>query len=197
MVVSQLPSYRGCCAALTSRWPKSTTNPFLYFVGHTDPELVTAVQEGRKAEFAAFMAAHEGEPPDPASMETFERSKPDWACAGEGWHAELRSLYKELIRLRKTVRALSNLSKENLAVLAFESERVVTMQRWSGESRALVAFNFNEQTSSVAVSAPPGRWRRVAGSTGGEPGVLQTSTGQLDLALEAQSFVLYLQEAAQ
>ncbi len=34
-------------------------NPFLYFVSHTDPDLVEAVRKGRKAEFAAFHALGE------------------------------------------------------------------------------------------------------------------------------------------
>ena len=52
------------------------TNPFLYFISHTDPELVKAVQEGRKKEFKAFKWA--GNIPDPQSEETFLSSCLSW-----------------------------------------------------------------------------------------------------------------------
>ena len=50
------------------------TAPFQYFVSHCDPGLIEAVRSGRKQEFANFTWA--GEPPDPASEETFRRSVP-------------------------------------------------------------------------------------------------------------------------
>lgn len=50
--------------------------PFLYFVSHSDPDLVKAVREGRKHEFRSFR--WEGEPPDPQDTETFLRSEIVW-----------------------------------------------------------------------------------------------------------------------
>src|SRR5690606_5683570 len=49
------------------------TAPFLYFTSHGDENLVQAVREGRKAEFAEF--ARHAEPPDPQSRATFEQSR--------------------------------------------------------------------------------------------------------------------------
>ena len=49
------------------------SSPFLYFVSHSDPELVEAVREGRKKEFTDFEA--EGNYIDPQSEETFNSSK--------------------------------------------------------------------------------------------------------------------------
>ncbi len=51
------------------------TAPFQYFIDHSDPELVNAVREGRRREFAAF--GWEEEPPDPQDEATFLRSKLD------------------------------------------------------------------------------------------------------------------------
>jgi maltooligosyltrehalose trehalohydrolase len=48
------------------------TAPFLYFVSHSDADLVVAVRRGRKEEFADF--AWQGEPADPQAEETFLRS---------------------------------------------------------------------------------------------------------------------------
>jgi maltooligosyltrehalose trehalohydrolase len=79
--------------------------PFQYFVSHTDPELVEAVRQGRRREFAYF--ADQGEAPDPQSPATFERSKLDWSLRKDGEHATVLALYHELLRLRREVPALT------------------------------------------------------------------------------------------
>src|SRR3990172_2890134 len=48
-------------------------SPFLYFISHMDKDLINAVREGRKADFRSFQWS--GEPPDPQSEDTFNRSK--------------------------------------------------------------------------------------------------------------------------
>ncbi len=182
------------------------TNPFLYFVSHTDPELVRAVQAGRAQEFAAFMSetGNRGEtsdpadgPPDPAGEATFERSKLNWGLAGEGWHAGLYELYKQLIALRKSIPALRHLSNEHLEVRAFEDERVLTMRRWHGSSEALALFAFADAPRRVAVPLAGGRWRRAAGSDRGAPGLLEVGGERLNLTLAGRSFALYVREAAE
>src|SRR6185312_4839423 len=45
------------------------TNPFQYFVSHGDEQLVRAVREGRRAEFASF--GWGGDVPDPQDHATF------------------------------------------------------------------------------------------------------------------------------
>ncbi len=51
------------------------TAPFLFFISHSDPELIKAVRQGRKDEFKTFN--WKDEPPDPQDIETFMRSKLD------------------------------------------------------------------------------------------------------------------------
>jgi maltooligosyltrehalose trehalohydrolase len=46
--------------------------PFIYFVSHSDPDLIRAVRQGRKQEFAAFHA--QGEPPIPNLLKPFSRA---------------------------------------------------------------------------------------------------------------------------
>jgi maltooligosyltrehalose trehalohydrolase len=46
------------------------------------------------------------EVPDPQAEETFERSRPDWTRAREAPHAALRSLYRDLLALRREEPAL-------------------------------------------------------------------------------------------
>ncbi|MDX1657694.1 MAG: malto-oligosyltrehalose trehalohydrolase [Nitriliruptorales bacterium] len=83
------------------------TAPFLYFVSHTEPALIEAVRAGRAEEFAAF-DWQEDAVPDPQAVDTFERSTLDWSTAGEGWHATLLALYRELIGLRRELPAIAD-----------------------------------------------------------------------------------------
>jgi maltooligosyltrehalose trehalohydrolase len=80
-------------------WNAST--PFLYFTDH-DAELGRLVTEGRRKEFAGFKRFAGSEVPDPQAVETFTRSKLDWAEAERPEHAGVRALYRELLRLRAT-----------------------------------------------------------------------------------------------
>ncbi len=134
--------------------------PFLYFVDHSDPDLVAAVREGRKAEFAAF--GWQEEPPDPQAAETFERSRLDHRRREQGAHASLRAFYRELIRLRKTLPALADLKKENVEATPFGAEGVIVVRRGEG---AVVAFNFSAEERTVPL--PAGRWEKILDSAAG------------------------------
>jgi maltooligosyltrehalose trehalohydrolase len=80
------------------------TAPFLYFVDHTDPALLRAVREGRRAEFASF--GWRAEVPDPGSVETFERSRPVPERAREPAGVALLALHTCLLELRRREPAL-------------------------------------------------------------------------------------------
>jgi maltooligosyltrehalose trehalohydrolase len=75
-------------------------NPFRYFISHGDPELVKAVQEGRKREFEYFDQKAE-KFPDPQSEKTFRESRPDWNFKEDNAKNTLFELYKELLKMRK------------------------------------------------------------------------------------------------
>jgi maltooligosyltrehalose trehalohydrolase len=139
------------------------TAPFLYFVSHTDEDLVQAVREGRKEEFAHF--AWQGETPDPQSEETFERSRIDPSLREREPNARLYAFYKELIRLRKTQPVLS---KKEIEVERHDPVLVV-------RRRELVAvFNFGEQPAELPVrgrtvlDSAEERWGGPGGSAPGE-----------------------------
>ncbi len=133
------------------------TAPFLYFVDHSDPELIRAVQEGRKEEFVAF--GWREEPPDPQAPETFERSRLHQDLLAEGRHAILHDFYRELIRLRKSMPALAHLSKREVEVTPLEKDQVILVKR-GGE--AGVAFNFAREVRRVP--PPEGEGERVLDS---------------------------------
>jgi maltooligosyltrehalose trehalohydrolase len=137
--------------------------PFLYFVDHSDPGLLDAVRKGRKEEFGAF--AFRGEPPDPASVETFLASKPDPGKRLSGKHAVMLDFYRELIRMRRDIPALSVPGKDHLRVSVREKEKLVLVERWKGESRVLCLFNFNESESKATFPGKGDGWTKILDSS--------------------------------
>lgn len=95
--------------------------PFQYFIDHGDVNLIRAVQEGRKREFATFGWKNT---PDPESEKTFLNSKLNWNTNGENKRRYLLRLYKDLIALRKKMLLGFHLSgvwwNERSQWLAFE-----------------------------------------------------------------------------
>ncbi len=79
-------------------WGAST--PWQFFTSHPEPELGEATAKGRIAEFAE-MGWDEALVPDPQDPETFRRSRLNWEEAGDGDHARLLQLYRELARIRR------------------------------------------------------------------------------------------------
>jgi maltooligosyltrehalose trehalohydrolase len=139
----------------------STPSPFQYFVSHGDPELVKAVREGRKAEFAAFHA--EGEPPDPQAVETFERSKLDWDLITSNPHQQMLDYYRTLLSIRKQLPALSKLNREQLSVQVNERANTLILQRWDAQQRVCCLMNFANQQQQLAL--PEGfEWKPVLDS---------------------------------
>src|SRR5690606_1717941 len=87
-------------------------NPFLYFISHTDDDLVEAVRKGRQEEFKAFKWS--GEVPDPQSEKTFLHSCLSWKYHSDPEANELWNFYRQLIRLRKEHPVFSKTDKQNL-----------------------------------------------------------------------------------
>ncbi len=81
----------------------NASSPFQYFTDHKDPALAQAVREGRRKEFAHFVAAAD-EVPDPQAPETFQRSKLNWEERDRGEHAEMLAWYRNLIGFRRRSR---------------------------------------------------------------------------------------------
>ncbi|MDA8070398.1 MAG: malto-oligosyltrehalose trehalohydrolase [Actinomycetota bacterium] len=77
--------------------------PFPYFVDHGDPELTEAVRRGRAREMADLW---DTEPLDPGDPATFTAATVDLAQAREPGHREQLALYRQLLEIRRTHRAL-------------------------------------------------------------------------------------------
>jgi len=137
--------------------------PFLYFVSHSDPDLVQAVRAGRKEEFKHF--AWRVDPPDPQEEGTFLRSKLNWEKREDGNPRVLLNFYKDLIRLRREIPALSNLDKDSLEVCGFEAEKLIFMRRWKGTCEVFYILNLGAADVNPRVYLPEGRWRKILDSS--------------------------------
>jgi maltooligosyltrehalose trehalohydrolase len=136
--------------------------PFLYFVSHSDPVLIKAVQEGRRAEFAAF--AWKGEQPDPQSEATFLRSKLNHHLRNQTEHRVIYDFYRELLRLRQTVPAIRNLSKDHCKVTCLDESETIAIRRWHDTSEALSLLHFGHDDTFLELDITAGVWTKTLDS---------------------------------
>jgi len=139
----------------------SEESPFLYFVSHSDADLIASVREGRREEFKRFN--WQGEPPDPQSPETFLRSKLKWEARNDGRHHMLLAFYRRLIECRRTIPALATSDKDNLEASTI-GERILLVRRWHEESHVFFVMNFAKSDTTFQPALPAGTWRRVLDS---------------------------------
>ncbi|MGA1623498.1 MAG: hypothetical protein ACO36E_12345 [Synechocystis sp.] len=122
------------------------TQPFYYFVSHGDRQLNEAVRQGRKAEFADFH--HQGEPPDPASEQTFEQSQLNWALLNTDPHQALFRYYQRLIYLRKHL-AIGLSDWQSYPPTVQESQGVMQIIGQGKQSPWILFLNFEAVTISL------------------------------------------------
>ena len=170
--------------------------PFPYFISHSDPALIEAVRCGRQSEFASF--EWQGEIPDPQAEATFLSAKLNHELRANGAHKILWEFYRELIRLRKSVAALSSFAKDGLKAFARESEQVLVAQRSSAAHRAVFVASFSPERVPLAFSWPAGSWRKRFDSAaekwrgaGTELPERIAGGGTLSLFLPPRSFALF------
>jgi maltooligosyltrehalose trehalohydrolase len=173
--------------------------PFQYFVSHSDPQLVEGVRRGRREEFSSFQ--WKGEPPDPQDERTFRRSTLNHRLKSDGRHRALLEFHKELMRLRKSVPALSCLSKDKMDVIGLDEDRTLTVRRWNGNSEVLTVFNFNDHEARLFQKVPQGLWRKRFDSSdsrwmgnGASVPVLLDGTHVGDIVLQPFAVLLFEKE---
>lgn len=138
-------------------------SPFLYFVSHSDKELITAVQQGRKKEFEDLK--WEADPPDPQDEATFTRSKLQWHRRTEGKHLILLKWNKRLIELRKTNPILQNFEKKNIrADVLKQNCLVLHRQSGDGQHHLLCIFNLSAEPITYTFPHLAGKWIKLLDS---------------------------------
>ena len=166
--------------------------PFLYFVSHEDQELVAAVREGRKAEFAAFRGNQE--PPDPQAPETFRASKLQWDRRERDRHRTMLAFYRQLLELRQAIPHV--VSKRNLMVESLTRQKVMLWHRrheW-GEVSGLMNFDTDPQEVSLPMSQRT--WVKILDSAdpkwdGPGAGSLTTVAGRPQATLPPRSIAVF------
>lgn len=109
-------------------WNAST--PFQYFENHEDAELVAAICEGRRNEFAELVGNID-DVPDSHAYETFDRSKLDWDERERGQHDEILDWYRRLIALRRNEPDLRDPRLERTKVEFDENQKWLRLRRGS------------------------------------------------------------------
>jgi maltooligosyltrehalose trehalohydrolase len=131
------------------------TAPFQYFISHSDPELVKAVQQGRRREFESFGWADDV--PDPQAEDTFRRSKLNWDERNRGDHARIMAMYRDLLRLRRMEPALR---PGQSAIEVLDNGRAfAAMMKPEGAKYLLAVFNVSD--SMMKLQLPGDGWRTI------------------------------------
>lgn len=153
------------------------TNPFLYFVNHSQEALNREVHEGRKREFAALNLR--GEPPFVADVETYLSSQLQWhlqygsqvnsgnqdgesaPTSGNDRHYYLWQFYQHLIKVRNRYPSLTCQRREHIHVDFQEAEKLLLIHRHKGQCETLLFCNFHPYPE-VWSNPHPGRlWTKV------------------------------------
>ncbi|RYF97080.1 MAG: DUF3459 domain-containing protein, partial [Chitinophagaceae bacterium] len=129
-------------------WAES--NPFLYFISHTDKELAALVNKGRKEEFSSFK--WQGEAPDPRLEETFTNSMLQWNLAEKDHHKAMLDYYRQVINLRKTLPALNNTDRKKTLAEVDPDTKVLKLQRWSNEQHLECYLNFSDSDQPLSLA---------------------------------------------
>ena len=154
--------------------------PFQYMVHHGDEDLLSAVQKGRREEFASFAWA--GDVPDPACELTFARSRLNHSLREKGNHQKLLQFYRKLLAMRRDFRCITNARRCEVEVTVAGE---VLLVRYRLEPELLIAFSFSKQPVSTALPKNANGWPTILDSAAAEWGGPAPSTahgGALQLA---------------
>jgi maltooligosyltrehalose trehalohydrolase len=125
----------------------AASSPFQFFSSHPEPELAEATRNGRKAEFAEH-GWDADDVPDPQDPATFERSKLNWDEVDVGKHAEMHTLYRDIVALRRAEPDLADFWLDNMGVEFDEAQRWIVLKRGT----LTIACNLGEDTATVPVT---------------------------------------------
>jgi maltooligosyltrehalose trehalohydrolase len=126
--------------------------PFPFFCSFCGAELIEAVRQGRKREFADFVTSAD-EVPDPHACATFEAARLTWAWPAGTEAGHTRALYRDLLAMR---RAWAGLREAGGVRLTPDATDGPVLDVWRGAVR--VTFNLSDREMAM----PDGWGRAVA-----------------------------------
>lgn len=119
-----------------------STQPFQYFVSHSDEKLIRAVRRGRKREFADFQGKEKM--PDPQAQETFERCVLDWEEKDKTPHKQMYRYYKTLIALRRSNKVLRKAKRDDFKVTSYAEKEVILLTLQHDGEMLYCLLNFSD-----------------------------------------------------
>jgi maltooligosyltrehalose trehalohydrolase len=171
-------------------------NPFQYFVSHGDPDLVKAVQEGRKREFQAFN--WQVEVPDPQAESTFEHSKLNRGLKDTHPHDAMFAWYRELLRVRRETAAYQTLDLSQQEVETVPGASALVMRRYDDDDECLMLVNFGARAVTVPLAIERGQWHCLLNShddrwdgSGHPAPEFDYEHGTTTVHLEGRSFLVF------
>jgi len=176
------------------------TAPFPFFISHSDPDLIEAVRQGRRAEWSSTEGPDEA--PDPQDEKTFTSAKLNHALRHTtGLHRRLWEFYRRLIELRTCVRALAEPDQRRMEVFGWNRLRIGCLHRRSRDEEAFVIFHADDKAVTAAIPLPEGRWAKELdsgdagwGGTGSRIPCSVESSGDVRMELLPYSLLLLLKK---
>jgi maltooligosyltrehalose trehalohydrolase len=125
--------------------------PFPFFCSFADAELIKAVREGRKREFADFVA--NDQIPEPDAEETFASAQLTWTWPDGTRNAGIRRLYRDLLTARREWPALRDFQRRSARLVPDpDSGPVLEVLRGDAGSGIRAIFNLGSAIQQI----PPG-----------------------------------------
>jgi len=166
--------------------------PFLYFISHSDPDLVEAVRRGRREEFAESHAVREV--PDPQAEATFLQCRLDWTLRTKSPHDAMLAYHSELLKLRRSL-GLARADAPALDARAWDDQNAVAILLNQPPS-IILAANLSAGVQKITLAGMRGEWRSLLDSGEarfGGPGArtrVESVAGGLALTLDARTLVV-------
>jgi len=139
------------------------TRSFPFFCSFHGEQLIQAVREGRKREFADFLGNGETVP-DPAAVETFESAKLSWSWPEGTVHGGLRRMYRDLLAARRGWPAMRDFVNRTARLVGEEGAGgVVELVRGTdaGASAGQLRAYFNLAARAAPLPSPTGPSEKV------------------------------------
>lgn len=124
--------------------------PFAYFVDHGEPYLLESVRQGRLRDFKGCWTTA---PPDPASAETFQRSRLSHDLAAQSQHALTWAYYQKLLELRRTIGALRQIDRQQSKFAAHDGLNLLVAQRATGHDSVYLLYHFAAAPLKISADA--------------------------------------------